>query len=482
MEKLENLLESLWKKSRFCSYFFHGIDLVEDSSIPSLALGIYSSRMTLFFNPDFIARINDEELTGLLVHEMLHVILDHDHRGEGHGSIYMRNLAQDMVINSYIHENSELFFSRKNQYLPQVPGLVLPAGLPVIPEDFFAETGNSDPAWEEVYGWLTSKERAKIMIYSFNEESGNSGDTSYAAESPVEQMRDALNSLDLSYNTAHDRQTTSFRNMEGLLFEKPDGEPVPTGMHLLKKKNEMDRSDSLLYHFMSMVNKDEFCRDERIYNEISGMIESTKKSDRTWQRKIRSMADITSQSSEFEYTYHRFNRRYFASGIYSPGRSFKYMQAITVVVDVSGSMVMKPGDIEAAFGIVEELADRFRVFLLCIDETVFVPEKNGNVFIKSPLKSKPYEYRKGDWKHLQTGSSGTTFFEPLFNDYMKGHKELLIVITDGYIYDMEKLMEYRNTLWLISENRTEPFHPPFGKTVKIESAENMVRLHTEKRI
>jgi predicted metal-dependent peptidase len=165
-----------------------------------------------------------------------------------------------------------------------------------------------------------------------------------------------------------------------------------------------------------------------------------------------------------------------SQGIYSPGRAFKDREAITVVVDVSGSMVMKPGDIESAFGIIEALLKKFRVYLLCIDETIFIPEKQGNIFVKSSGSGKPYEYKKGDWRYIKTGSSGTTYFSSLFNSYMDNHNELLIVITDGYIYDMDRLKKYSNTVWLISENWVEKLNPPFGRSIKISTAKPERRL------
>ena len=50
---LELILEELWQKSRFASYFYQGVDLAEEKKIPTLALTIYHSRLVLFFNPDF---------------------------------------------------------------------------------------------------------------------------------------------------------------------------------------------------------------------------------------------------------------------------------------------------------------------------------------------------------------------------------------------------------------------------------------------
>ena len=89
--------------------------------------------------------------------------------------------------------------------------------------------------------------------------------------------------------------------------------------------------------------------------------------------------------------------------------------------------------------------------------------------------AKPYEYKKGDWRYLKTGSSGTTYFSSLFNSYMENHTELLIVITDGYIYDIDRLKKYNNTLWLISEHRDEPFQAP-----RLEKHKNYICNSREK--
>ena len=151
---LETVLEELWQKSRFASYFYQGVDLIQEKGIPTMALTVYHSRLVLYFNPDFISNLDTDEITGLLIHEMMHIVLNHDHRAFPEGKIYLQNLAQDMVINSYLMDNGRLFFSRRASYSPDVPPLILPEGLPLIPDAFFNTTGIKDPTWEEVYYWL----------------------------------------------------------------------------------------------------------------------------------------------------------------------------------------------------------------------------------------------------------------------------------------------------------------------------------------
>ena len=136
-------------------------------------------------------------------------------------------------------------------------------------------------------------------------------------------MQETLNSLDLSYNTAPEQPLTSFKKRDALVFEKPAGDPLSTGVHIMKNRNEIDPSSTGLRRLMLMAERDELCKEERVFGEIHGLIESVKNSDISWSEKIRTIVDSTSQSDEYEYTYHRFNKRYFSQGIYSPGRSFK---------------------------------------------------------------------------------------------------------------------------------------------------------------
>jgi hypothetical protein len=209
--ELELILESLWKKSRFTSYFYQSVDLVKEESIPTLALGLYSSRLTLFFNQSFISTINADELTGLLIHEMLHVVLNHDHRGFEDGDIFLQNLAQDMVINSYITENRKTFFSRTRQYAHDVPEIILPEGLPVVPEKFFKDTSINDPVWEEIYRWIKLQSDADIKKYKFSKSENKHSGIELSQKSGIDILNESLAELDLSYNTAPRETYTSFK-------------------------------------------------------------------------------------------------------------------------------------------------------------------------------------------------------------------------------------------------------------------------------
>ena len=129
-------------------------------------------------------------------------------------------------------------------------------------------------------------------------------------------------------------------------------------------------------------------------------------------------------------------------GIYTPGRKFREKQILTVVVDVSGSMILKPEELESAFGVVEALQENISCISSVSMKTCLYPER----MVKNSSHRMIIQRRisiKRRLEAIQTQKSGTTLFAPLFNRFMKGHRELLLIITDGYIYDMHSLRSTR---------------------------------------
>ncbi len=465
--RLESVLESLWRRSRFVSYFYQAVQFIEEANIPTLALTEQESRLVMYYSETFFNTMPADELTGLLVHEMLHVVLNHDHRAYPAEDLYLQNISQDMVINSYLAGARKTFFSRKERSGPAAE-LIIPAGLPLVPRDFIIATGAADPSWEDLYRWLKKQPRRTISEY-FSSNDASIGLNGRGPESISDSLNRSFNFNPLMDGKPGDMSEIHFSDMKGLLFiDKLDG-AMPTGVHLFHDRESRMNIDARKTNIVSLADKDRECAEERSYQDIKGIMEHIREADTaSWERQLKSIVDFSAQSNEWTYTYGRFNRRYFANGIYSPGRVFREQELITVAVDVSGSMVMTPSDIESAFGVIEQLMGKYRVHLVCLDEELFVPEKRGDILTASGNSGRHFVYRRGDWRCIRTGSGGTTFFEPLFNRHMKGHREMLLVITDGYIYDLDRLRRYTPTIWLISESRQDPFHAPFGQAVKMK--------------
>ena len=459
------VLEKLWQQSRFTSYFFQTVEFLHRDTVPTLALAVSSGKMALYYNEHFARSLPADQLIGLLAHEMMHVILEHDHRAVPGRNSYLANLAQDMVVNSYLTDRKKTFFSRHGLSSGYAPELSLPPGLPLVPEAFFRETGIRDPRWEEVCGWLTRRGPEEIRRYAGNDDGPDApGDIDQAA-----RMRDGINAA-LGRDPFEDEASiVSLDDTAALSFEDADGRPLPTGIHLFRNPGDLSLARSKKDRIIEYCSADGDCRAERAFQEMGSLLSRVEEVDTDpWRRRIRSIVDYSSQSSEWVYTTSRFSRRYLSSGLYAPGRAFKEQQVLTVAVDVSASMIMKPEALERAFGAVEGLLGKYRVGLVCVDEDLFIPSISKGAFARGRLTDRPHRYRKGDWRYLKSGTGGTTFFEPLFNRYMKGRREMLIVITDGQVYDLPKLRPHAPTLWIITGRGGEPFIPPFGQTIIVE--------------
>jgi len=159
--KWDTVLTELWVKSRFTSYFYQSVHFEEDETVPTLSLAATEAGFVLRYNDAFPDAFSLDELTGLLAHEMMHVMLNHSHRVKPGKDVLLQNLAQDMVINSYMLENRARFFSRAGRDLRDEPEVILPDGLPLVPDRFYAESdGKYDPTWETVYEWLEANQKA----------------------------------------------------------------------------------------------------------------------------------------------------------------------------------------------------------------------------------------------------------------------------------------------------------------------------------
>ncbi len=460
--KWDLILQKLWVKSRFTSYFYQSVHFVEDEAIPTLSLLTKTTGLTLHYNTEFIEKYSNDELIGLLVHEMMHIMLNHNHRMISSNDVLLQNLAQDMVINSYIFENRKSFFSRTGRDIRDEPPVVLPAGLPLIPEKFYIEKLSAnvkyDPSWEDVYQWLKENKNERLTDVTDGSETGFSIDSRF-------QMPD----FSFSANEATETIPDFFNNDDGVVFQDENKNTLPSGVHLFREKSLDDTTASIKKRVISFAERDENCTAERLYQEISVLInKKTPAKIKNLNKMVKRFLNQALCAEDWGFSARRFNRRYFGEGLYAPGRIYQKRPSITVAIDVSGSMLIKPEEIEKAFGVIESILNRYTVHLLCIDEEVFVPQKTSKGFAASDDQSTRYIYHKGDWKFIKTASNAATFFAPLFEIFMKDQKEPLIVITDGEIYDMDQLIPYKNTLWAVPASCEKTMKPPFGRVAVIE--------------
>lgn len=92
--RLERIRTQILLRQPFLGWMLQKIDLILSPGIQSAA----TDGLSIFIDPEFIDSIGDTEMTFLLLHELLHVLLLHPSRAKGRNKVPY-NIACDIVVN-----------------------------------------------------------------------------------------------------------------------------------------------------------------------------------------------------------------------------------------------------------------------------------------------------------------------------------------------------------------------------------------------
>jgi len=81
--------------------FTQAINFVK-ADIPTCGVNVTARGMNFYWGEKFIDKLSNEEIIFIILHELFHLMFDHNKRGIGYDH-KIANLAQDMIINSIIH-------------------------------------------------------------------------------------------------------------------------------------------------------------------------------------------------------------------------------------------------------------------------------------------------------------------------------------------------------------------------------------------
>lgn len=101
---IEKHLIRLMFDEPFYSTFLRTIKIVKTDSIPTAGVLAQDGEVRMWYNPKFLASLTDDQIKGLLIHEIWHVILEHTTTRRLNPHI-IHNYATDLAINSNIRED-----------------------------------------------------------------------------------------------------------------------------------------------------------------------------------------------------------------------------------------------------------------------------------------------------------------------------------------------------------------------------------------
>jgi predicted metal-dependent peptidase len=161
-DKIIKARVGLQKTHPFFSYLALHLAPIETTEIPTMGV---DKRGNMWYNPEFVNKMTQDEVKGVVCHEIMHVALEHLNGLKGKDA-QVSNVAMDIVVNDIIMEN----------------GLRLPKE-GIIPQNHEALiNGNikikdiNKKCWEIIYAELEKKlPKKKVGSYGFDEHTYGDG-------------------------------------------------------------------------------------------------------------------------------------------------------------------------------------------------------------------------------------------------------------------------------------------------------------------
>lgn len=402
-----------------CNHGFYGLLLMHMIyAIDENAETAYTDGERIAFGPDFLDDLSNEELDFVLMHEILHVVLQHCLRTRKDDPIRY-NVAADIVVNSNIMlenggKHSSITLSKYGESMHIAPG---------------GKEGHLYTA-EEVYEMLppTNKRR-------------NSGQSGKPDRTSKSGKTDELDQTDESDQNGNSNQGSWDDHSHWGKFEEDS---------ILRDKWIKHFADTC--ETISIRDSSKACGSlplfaKRLMKELMGP-----------QTDWRSILNEFIQEEINDYSFSPPDRRFQDSPFFLPDFNEKddKVENILFMIDTSGSM--SDCEITAAFSEIKGAIDQF----------------NGKLqgwlgfFDAEVIKPKPFSNFEEFYVIRPEGGGGTSFhviFEYV-NQHMQDDPPIsIIILTDGYApFPEEEHAKGIPVLWLLNNKNIEP---PWGKVARI---------------
>ena len=409
-----------------CNHGFYGLLLMHMIySIDEGCETAYTDGERIAFSPTFLEELSDKELDFVMMHEILHVVLQHCLRGEDKDN-ERYNIAADIVINSTImHENNDKASS--------------------ITLSKYGESMHIAPDGKE--GYLYTAEEVYEMLQSKQKDSDSGNEKSKKAGNVA------------SKNGRAEKVQQSRKNMD-----KPVAKRWDDHSQWGKFEEDSRLRDVWVKNFAECCEainvRDKSNNRGTLPMFAQRMLEKLKKPQTDW----RTILNDFIQEEICDYSFSPPDRRFQDSPFFLP--DFNEMgkndnvSDILFFIDTSGSI--SDNDMTTAFseikGAIDQYDGKLKGWLGFFDAAIIEP--------------KPFSSFE-EFIVIKPAGGGGTDFQIIFeyvDQHMKGKEpNCIIILTDGCApFPKEELANDIPVLWLINN---QDVTPPWGKvarfTVKI---------------
>lgn len=422
-----------------CSHGFFGLLLMYakygvDEEVPTA----YTNGEKIVFGTDFLDSLSDSELDFVMMHEIMHIVLQHCKRGENFEP-ERYNIACDIVVNSNIllengMQSKSITLKKYGESMHLAPD----------GKEGYAYTA------EQVYNMLPniSSNLSNVMPGSYK--AGNVGNPKDTLEVGTAQANESKNQWHWEKGRAEKT--------------KADAEDIYKGCwddhsHWQETEEDEELRDVWVKRFEDAakaisIREASNCRGtvptfaKRILEELSNP-----------QINWRTILNDFIQEEICDYSFSPPDRRFDDNPFFLPDFNEKeeVVKDILFMIDTSGSMSNKM--ITAAYseikGAIDQFGGKLKGWLGFFDAAIIEPV--------------PFEDEE-EFKIIRPAGGGGTDFQIIFeyiNEYMKDTPPAsVIILTDGYApFPQESCAKGVPVLWLINNDEVEP---PWGKVARIK--------------
>jgi len=426
-DKIRNYIQRLLlsRMRLLCNHGFYGLLLMHmvysvDESLETAA----TDGVRIVFGPAFLDELTDGELDFVMMHEILHVVLQHCLR-EGERDHETFNIACDIVVNSNI-------LLENNMNASSITLKKYGEAMHLAPD---GKEGHEYTA-EQVYQMLSKRGRKKWVSDGGGESGGNGGGEDGEGESG-------------NGNTKQKSQQTA---------QKPKGHWDDHSRWGLQEE-EASLRDVWVKRFSDAAE----AISVRDPSETRGllpkfakrMLEELRRPQTDW----RTLLNDFIQEEVTDYSFSPPDRRFDDSPFFLPDFNEKedMVEDILFMIDTSGSMSdrMITDAYSEVQGAIEQFNGRLKGWLGFFDAEIIEPIAFYDI---------------EEFKVIRPAGGGGTDFQIIFEYVYKHMQEKLpvsiIILTDGYApFPEEALVRGIPVLWLLNNEKVVP---PWGKVARIK--------------
>ena len=399
----------------YYAHFLSGIVRNVTAQIPTAAVGLNNTKVTLYINENFFLK----ELTtfssrvAVIKHETLHLLFKHLFRLDL--KKYDRklfNIAADLVVNQFI---GKWDLPKSAVTLSSFPDLKL------------IENKSVEWYYDKIVKLKSQVDKEDSIKYNNSDKGSNSGTGSSSADFPVKSARSLKQILNNRSHSDHSKW--------GLAEDNQISKHAET---------ELDR---LIVQTKDRISSSQFALLPESIKDLIKLIIEKRKPKINWKKALKIFSS-SSRKTKIKFTLNRDSKRYGTR----PGIKITRNQRMAVAIDTSASIPL----------------DDFNIFFTEI-HSMWISGAEIEIIECDDTVQRVYDFN-GNFPKFSSGRGGT-FFDPVFEYIKRENKNLYdgcIYLTDGFASE-PKVKPRCKVFWIITPDGKIGPHLKYGRAVKLNS-------------